>query len=366
MSDIEQARIARQSPKSAASRGTSPHNANNVTTQITPALDAEELSEDNLSVRGESVASSSTSVTSSVLQYRTENGRTYHGYKDGKYLMPNDDRENKRLDIQHNMFILTFDNQLGRAPVNAKDTSIKVGRVLDVGTGTGIWAMDFADEHPESEVLGVDLSPIQSTFVPQNVKFEIDDIEEPWTFSQPFDYIHSRLMTSSIGNWQEYIQKCFDNLNPNGYLELNEVDLYCKSDDGTLAHDAALNRFSKLWGEAAVMFGHAFQDNTTLKDLMADAGFVDINVKVFKWPSNPWPRDRKHKELGYWNLDNSVAGLEGFMLGALTRAHNWTKEEVTVFAMEVRNEMKNPRIHSYQTFWSVYGRKPTAEEVVAN
>ncbi|KAK1522568.1 uncharacterized protein CCOS01_10280, partial [Colletotrichum costaricense] len=103
-----------------------------------------------------SVASSSTSVTSSVLQYRTENGRTYHGYKDGSrlsLLILNEQKLSSLTDIQHNMFILTFDNQLGRAPVNAKNTSIKVGRVLDVGTGTGIWAMDFADEHPESEVI---------------------------------------------------------------------------------------------------------------------------------------------------------------------------------------------------------------------
>lgn len=35
-----------------------------------------------------------------------------------------------------------------------KDSNVKVGRVLDVGTGTGIWAMEFGEEHPESEVRG--------------------------------------------------------------------------------------------------------------------------------------------------------------------------------------------------------------------
>lgn len=30
---------------------------------------------------------------------------------------------------------------------------MKVNWVLDIGTGSGIWAMDFADEHPESEVI---------------------------------------------------------------------------------------------------------------------------------------------------------------------------------------------------------------------
>jgi hypothetical protein len=35
--------------------------------------------------------------------------------------------------------------------------------VLDIGTGTGAWAIDFADEYPKAEVIGTDLSPIQRT-----------------------------------------------------------------------------------------------------------------------------------------------------------------------------------------------------------
>lgn len=30
----------------------------------------------------------------------------------------------------------------------------KVRNVLDIGTGTGVWAMDFADEHPKAQVVG--------------------------------------------------------------------------------------------------------------------------------------------------------------------------------------------------------------------
>ncbi|CCF34317.1 hypothetical protein CH063_06335 [Colletotrichum higginsianum] len=333
----------------------------NITATIAPAIDPEE-SDDGSSARGESVASSSISVTDSVLQYRIENGRTYHKYKDGKYSLPNDERENERLDVQHNMFLLSFDNKLGTAPPNIRGSNVEVKRVLDVGTGTGIWAMEFGDDHPEAEVLGIDLSAIQPMFTPPNVKFEIDDVDEPWTYSQPFDYIHTRMMTSSIGNWKEYIQKCFDNLEPNGYLELNEIDLTPGCDDGTLKDSHALVKMARLWGDAAEHFGRPFQNNRDLVDTMADVGFVDIHAQTFKWPSNPWPRDKKHKELGYWNYDNSVAGLEAFMMAPFTRVHGWTKEEVTVFAMQVRNEMKDPTIHSYSNIWSIYGRKPERQD----
>ncbi|KXH38640.1 hypothetical protein CNYM01_08727 [Colletotrichum nymphaeae SA-01] len=335
--------------------------AQNLTATIAPDLHPDGSGDDS-SARGESIASSSTSVTDSVLQFRLENGRTYHKYKDGKYSYPNDDRENERLDVQHNMFLLSFDNQLGTAPPNNKNVDFKAKRVLDVGTGTGIWAMEFGDEHPDSEVLGIDLSAIQPSFTPPNVKFEIDDVDETWTYSRPFDYIHSRMMTSSIGDWRVYLQKCYDHLNPGGYIELNEIDLKPGCDDGTLKDDHALNKMSRLWGEAAKYFGRPFQDNRDLIIILSDIGFIEIHAQTFKWPSNPWPRDKKHKELGYWNYENSIAGLEGFMMAPFTRVYNWTKEEVSVFAMEVRNEMKDPKIHSYSNIWSIHARKPTEEQ----
>jgi hypothetical protein len=41
-------------------------------------------------------------------------------------------------------------------------------RILDVGTGSGIWTIDMADQYPMAEVVGTDLSPIQPSWVPPN------------------------------------------------------------------------------------------------------------------------------------------------------------------------------------------------------
>lgn len=46
--------------------------------------------------------------------------------------------------------------------------------------------------------------------VPPNVTFEIDDVEEEWAYNEPFEYIHSRIMTSSIGDWPLYLRRCYE------------------------------------------------------------------------------------------------------------------------------------------------------------
>lgn len=97
----------------------------------------------------------------------------YHAYREGAYFLPNDDKEQERLDLVHHVFRISLDGALFLAPISSD-----IKRALDIGTGTGIWAIDFADEFPKylhrilmttsladfvgsAEVVGTDLSPIQ-------------------------------------------------------------------------------------------------------------------------------------------------------------------------------------------------------------
>lgn len=50
-------------------------------------------------------------------------------------------------------------NRLFLAPIGEEP-----GKILDVGTGTGIWAIEMGDDYPSAEILGTDLSPTQPSW----------------------------------------------------------------------------------------------------------------------------------------------------------------------------------------------------------
>ncbi|KAF6829977.1 methyltransferase domain-containing protein [Colletotrichum plurivorum] len=249
------------------------------------------------------------------------------------------------LDLVNELCRITLDERLGEAP--PCDEGAKVGRVLDVGTGTGIWAINFGDEHPEAEILGIDLSPTQPRDVPPNVRFEIDDIEDEWLFNHPFDYIHSRFMTTSISDWPLYLRRCYDNLAPGGWLEIQDPDIYPHSDDGTLKPGNNLTKWADLLMDASKKLGAAYIHPPDLKALLIEAGFEDVRTITHKWPTNSWPKDPKYKEIGIWNHENFLIGLESLSMAPFTRALEWTPEEVRVFLIDVRKDGKDHGIHAY-------------------
>ncbi|WYZ35903.1 hypothetical protein EsH8_X_000550 [Colletotrichum jinshuiense] len=274
---------------------------------------------------------------------------------DGKYAFPNDEREQERLDIVNHLWMLTLDGAFCLCPKN-KSTSAK--RVLDIGTGTGIWALDYADAHPEASVIGVDLSPIQPGYVPPNCIFEIDDLEKQWTWTEPFDFIFARCMNGSFADWEGILTQAYDHLEPGGYLEIQDSLWPPVCDDGTFKEDTAFYKWSHLIVEACNKIGRPIDKTNQLPRMMETAGFEDIQTTRIRFPASPWPKDKKLTELGSWNQEQLLPGLEALTLGLFTRVLDWSKEETMVFCASVREDLKDTNTHAYWNGYVMYGRKP--------
>lgn len=70
------------------------------------------------------------------------------------HFIPEDELEQDYLDLQHETYLYMSHGKLYSALL--KDD---VKDVLEIGTGTGILAIDFADDHPSAQVLGTGSQP---------------------------------------------------------------------------------------------------------------------------------------------------------------------------------------------------------------
>ncbi|WEW61789.1 hypothetical protein PRK78_007285 [Emydomyces testavorans] len=265
-----------------------------------------------------------------------ENGRRYHGYHDGAYFMPNDKREQDRMDMEHRIFRMVLNGKLYLSPLAQSP-----GRVLDLGTGAGPWAMDFAE-------------------APQNCTFEIDDFEDEWPYdtSRPFNFIHARNIAGCVADYDRLFAQAFKHLSPGGYLELQSSEANIFSDDGTIERAVTARQWRNILVLSSKKFGKRLGVEDGWKKQMEQAGFVDVVDQVFKVPFRPWPKDPKLKELGLWQSKHINEAIESYSLALFTRVLGWTVEELDVLLTGVRNDFADPHSHLYGRIRFVYGRKP--------
>lgn len=258
------------------------------------------------------------------------------------------------MEIGHALFTKTFGGQLFLAPTDANPLNI-----LDIGTGTGSWAMDVADQFPSAIVIGTDLSPSQPSWVPPNCKFQIDDCEADFCWQEnKFDYIHIRGLHGTIRDWPRLYQQCLRVLRPGGYIEQAEYSATFTSEDGTIPPDGGIAAWNKVGIECHQKLGTELQVLETMASKMRSAGFESVTETSFKWPIGRWPKNPALKDLGTLAYHFVDTGAENWTLRLLTSVLGWAPEEVYLLCANLRKDLRTKKIHAIQQMRVVYARKP--------
>jgi SAM-dependent methyltransferase len=283
------------------------------------------------------------SIASEIRKGIEENGRMYPAYGKNTYGLPIDEIEQDRCDLQHCKFTLCLNGNLHLAPIAEAPH-----KILDLGTGSGIWAIDMADKYPSAEVLGTDIAAVQPSWVPPNCRFEVEDVESDWPYPKDsFDFIHAREFILAIRDWDRLIEQCFEHVKPGGYLELSGTYPRPKSDDNTLPDNSAYKETAEIFFKISESIGSSAEAPRFYKERMERAGFVDVVESIFKVPTNPWPKDKRLKMIGAFELTNASEGLEAFMVRGYTTVLGGDRKDMEVILARSRQEMKNRHMHSY-------------------
>jgi ubiquinone/menaquinone biosynthesis C-methylase UbiE len=205
--------------------------------------------------------------------------RTY--VPDVPYLLPKDALEDQRLNYQHHALYKTISNHY-LAPL----TPTSAQTILDVGTGTGIWAVEMSHLFPQAHVLGVDVAlsslprPLPSTclFVQANLLHGL-----PFPDGQ-FTYTHQRLLVAAIPalHWPGVVHELARVTRPGGWIELLEI--------GNVIQNAgpATKRLLTWMTDISKVLGFETAVLRRLGDLLKQAGCQDVESQDIPVPLGAW------------------------------------------------------------------------------
>ena len=152
---------------------------------------------------------------------------------------------------------------------------------------------------------------------PDNCHLMIDDIRHKmwWGLANgyTYDYIHTRMSLGIFHDFREIIQKGFNNLEPGGWMESQELDSKVYCDDGTMPASWPLLEWSKDQDDAATNhLKTPLRIANKLKRWYEQAGFVEVKEEVFHILINEWAKEDRLKMFGKFMAQNMQAGLYGW------------------------------------------------------
>ncbi len=160
-------------------------------------------------------------------------------------------------------------------------------RILDIGCGPGGWLLDIAFEHPELEVVGIDISRAMTDYAQaraevqglHNASFHAMDMLQPLQFPEHFfDLVSSRFIGFiPIKAWTTYLHECLRITKPGGIIRLVESEWWSLSTSLALEQQQGmLVRAFKKGGQSFSPSGNLLGITPMLRSLLREAGCIDI------------------------------------------------------------------------------------------
>lgn len=276
--------------------------------------------------------------------------------KENRYVIENEGAETARLLLQEGLLT----NAMGGVFPASEDLS-DVHRVLDIACGPGGWALELAFEHPEIEVVGIDISPkmieyAQTQAIVQNLSNATFLVMDSRTLDFPgesFDYINARLLFAFMTppEWPKLWQTAMKLLRSGGRIRWTETEM-----PQTLS--PAYEKYSRLVSRSLYQAGQSFSPDgyhlgilPAMFKVIREVGYVSVRHQAYVVEAS-------YQSPFYENSIKDVAMVFKLVQPFLVKQGLIQQEELDNLYAQTLKELESPDFCSVNFFLSVYGQKP--------
>ncbi|KAJ2980233.1 hypothetical protein NQ176_g2761 [Zarea fungicola] len=243
-----------------------------------------------------------------------KHGRLYGSWRPGLYPFPIDEEEKRRLDIFHKFFLLARRNCAFSYPIrDSLPTSI-----LDLGTGTGIWAIYVAEEIlPEAHITAVDLNRVQPACIRGSL-------------------------------WEAVYKNAFEHtVCKSGIIQQVEID-WVPLWENTAPESSALREWSRLFLKGMDGFQRSVRvSSSNVRRMMETAGYVEFDETIIRCCVSPWCDDPHEKLVAKWFNVGLTEAIEAMSLAPLVENLGMDVSQVKELCERLRSEICKLRYHAY-------------------
>jgi SAM-dependent methyltransferase len=200
--------------------------------------------------------------------------------EDSAYQLPKDAEEDVRLNFQHHALFHAIGNHYV-APL-----SPPLQTILDVGTGTGIWASEMARLFPTTTVVGIDLAATSFQQPSQdNCLLRTGNVLTGLPFPDRFfSFTHQRLLVAGIpgAKWPGVIRELVRVTREQGWIELVEID---NQMEGAGPATAKMQEFMNTISQS---LGFDWEVIRHLGDLLRQERLQRVEMQPIRIPVGKW------------------------------------------------------------------------------
>ncbi|KAI0546144.1 S-adenosyl-L-methionine-dependent methyltransferase [Xylaria curta] len=269
--------------------------------------------------------------------------------------------ERKRLASNHFIAKDAMGGKLVRAPVDFSQPR----KILDSGTADGTWLLDLALSLQDllsgsHQFVGADLNPAPfPKSIPTNMTFIVQDIKKPWLESQhgSFDLVHQRLTLLGAGpNPSVSIAHLYNVIKPGGWLQISEGTMDFPHNIVNEERTPAYNDMLKLMRAIAEAIGAEWHIGRTLKGLLEEAGFTDIEEEDVVLNMGRTNADERLAKEGAESCRVAIQGLTNFAKNFSPENQPLPMARYDTLGPQLETElMEKGAVYPLKVVW---GRKP--------